>query len=208
MFKDKKMLTVVIVIAILFQLVILGVLFLGKGGNSKSESEENQASNSQTNGVQQSTNSRNTIEINPASVTALSNLPPSYGLSFHPALTIDNDLSTWWSPYGQYQGQWIQFNFNQPTKIYAMKILNGSHYANFTYNGVSFGNLYTQNSVITKIRLDFSDGKYAELDLKVFDGMQTVEFPEVTTSFVKLTPLIVSPGSRWPDVCISEVKFL
>jgi|APTNR8051073442_1049403.scaffolds.fasta_scaffold02412_7 hypothetical protein len=150
---------------------------------------------------------KNTVDINPSYATASSTLPPSYGLSYSPSQAIDNDLSTWWSPNIQYSDHWIKFNFNTPTKIHAIKILNGSHYSNFYYQGVNYGNLYTKNAIITRARLEFSDGTKVTVNFEIYDRMQTVEFPEVTTSFVKLTPVTIDPGSEWPDICISEVKF-
>ena len=149
---------------------------------------------------------KNTVEINPAYAIANSTFPSSFGLSYSPSNAIDNDLSTWWSPNSPYH--WIKFNFNSPTKIHAIKILNGSHYSNFIYQGVNYGNLYTKNAIITRASLEFSDGTRITVNFEIYDGMQTVEFPEVTTTFVKLTPVVVHPGSEWPEVCISEVKFL
>lgn len=149
---------------------------------------------------------KNTVDINPAYATANSTFPSSFGLSYSPSNAIDYDLSTWWSPNSPYH--WIKFIFNTPTKIHAIKILNGSHYLNFTYQGVSYGDLYTKNAIITRAILEFSDGTRVTVNFEIYDGMQTVEFPEVTTTFVKLTPVDFHHGSEWPEVCISEVKFL
>ncbi|MBN8545902.1 MAG: hypothetical protein J0L60_07185 [Ignavibacteria bacterium] len=61
---------------------------------------------------------------------------------------------------------------------------------------------------MTGATIEFSDGSRRDITLKVFDGMQTIEFPEVLTSSVKLICRGVKPGERWQDVCISEFKAL
>ncbi len=74
--------------------------------------------------------------------------------------------------------------------------------------GVYFGDLYYQNAILTEATLEFSDGTRREINLRVYDGMQTIEFPEVLTSSVKIICRGVKPGERWQDVCISEFRAL
>ncbi len=150
---------------------------------------------------------KNTIDISPDYASASSSLQSGYGLTYNYQNAFDGDKQTWWSPKGNYYDQWIQFNFYSPKTIHSIKILNGSHYPSFYYNGVYYGDLYTQNNILTGVRLEFSDSRSISINLAVYDGMQTVEFPECTTTFVKVYLQRVIPGRKWKDVCISEVKF-
>jgi hypothetical protein len=151
---------------------------------------------------------KNTVEITPVSATVSSTLPTSGGYSYYAEKSFDGNYFSWWSPNGDnYQGQWIQFNLDQPRKIYAIRILNGAHYPHFGTGGTDI-DLYYMNAILTSATLEFSDGSRTNIEMKVYDGMQTIEFPAVTTSWVKMILTGAVPGKKWQDVSIAEVKFL
>ncbi len=158
--------------------------------------------------VSGNTSTLSKVDITPVSVFASSTLPTAYNFTYYPEMTIDGNNYTWWSPANQtYTNEWIQFNFGQSTRLHAIKILNGSHYPNFIFRGVNYGDLYYLNHILTSARLEFSNGNSIRIEMSAIDGLQTIEFPECTTTFVRLYPERVIQGHKWKDVCISEVKF-
>lgn len=150
----------------------------------------------------------NTSAKNPAAwITASSYLSPSYGLSYHPTLIADEDPFTWWSPKSGDAYPWIQVNFNRVVWINTVVIWNGSHYPNFSYNGKYYGNLFYMNRRVIRARLEFSNGVSYLVNFNDIDYYQTCYFPDVATSYVRVVPVYFLPGSKWQDICISELSF-
>ncbi len=191
--------TIMILLSIIIVLLVaaLGIVFL-KGGIPGGR-EDVGADASQKAEI---------IEMLPVTVNVSSTLPDSYGFSYTAEKSFDGNEFTWWTPNGDYYGQWINYHFGQPQKLCGIKILNGSHYPNFSNGGYNYGDLYYQNAILTEAVLEFSDGSKRNITLKVYDGMQTIEFPEVVTSSVKFVCKGIVPGQRWQDVCISEFRGL
>lgn len=202
--KSNKIIIVLLSITVVLMLVIAGILLV-KGVPEKSSSSSIEGSETEN---QNSANKNPLIEVFPASAYASSVLPASYGFQYPPELSFDDNPFTWWSPYGTYHGQWITYVLPGPMKVSGIQIWNGSHYPNFSNGGVYYGDLYYQNAILTSATLEFSDGSRRNVNFKIYDGMQSVEFtPEVTTQ-IKMICTGVSPGQRWQDVCISEFRVM
>jgi len=197
---NKTIISLLALLILLLAVLITVILVRDVNFNKATRKTENVASDS--------TNQKSVVEIVPVSSSASSTDLPNYGFTYPPEASYDNDWFTWWTPRGRYEGEWIKYNFDKPRTIRAIKILNGSHWPECTSGGVYYGDLYYHNAILTAATLEFSDGKMVNLKLKIFDGMQTVEFPAVKTSFVRLICREIFPGKTWQDVCISEVKFL
>lgn len=198
--KNNKIIVALLSVAVILLLVIVGVLIIkGVPGNSAKSVEEEKAAK---------VNNQPFVEVVPASAYASSVLPASYGFRYPPEYSFDNDPFTWWSPSGTYHGQWITYSLPRPMEVNGISIWNGSHYPNFSNGGYYFGDLYYQNAILTSATLEFSDGTRREVLFKIYDGMQTVNFPPVVTTHVKMLCTGVSPGQRWQDVCISEFRVM
>lgn len=195
----KKNQTIIILLSItIFLLVTVLVLFFVKGGFPVKKGFE----------AKDSGKGEQPVEMVPVGANVSSTLPASYGFSYPAEKSFDGNEFSWWSPEDSRPGQWIEYHLGQPQRLTGIKILNGAHYPNYSNGGVYFGDLYYQNAILTEATLEFSDGTRREINLRVYDGMQTIEFPEVLTSSVKIICRGVKPGERWQDVCISEFRAL
>ncbi|MCQ2251782.1 MAG: hypothetical protein MJZ66_11830, partial [Bacteroidales bacterium] len=103
-------------------------------------------------------------------------------------------------------GEWLLYkfetNFQRVTTIY---IANG-----FVLNNATYQN----NARAKKIRLDYNGKPYAILELEDVCGIQTFDVgtlgadPELKKPFsLKFTILEAYPGTKYQDLCISEIWF-
>ncbi len=197
MAKNNQTIIVLLVVTIVLLAVALGIVII-KGGFLASKAGE----------VKDTSLTAQLTDLVPVSANVSSTLPASYGFVYTPDKSFDGNDFTWWSPNGEYYGQWIDYQLGQTQKVRGIKILNGSHYPEFSNGGEYFGDLYYQNAILTEAILQFSDGSTRNVSFRVFDGLQTIEFPEVSTSSIKIVFKGVVPGKRWQDVCISEFRAL
>jgi hypothetical protein len=137
-------------------------------------------------------------------VSASSTMSPSSGITYYTENVLDDDLLTWWSPAAKDRNNcWLKIYFKNNVKISFMQIHAGSHYPYFK----NLGNLYPKNLRVKKAILEFSDGSNLLVNLKDVDDIQRVYFPEKITNFVKIKPVEYYPSLKWPDPCISFLKF-
>jgi serine/threonine protein kinase len=138
------------------------------------------------------------------SVNASSSMSPSYGYNYDPYNTIDQNISTWWSPSKSLgKDVWINYSFNQLKSISGILIHAGSHFPNFK----NIGNLYWLNLRISKARVVFSNGYKEIIYLDDIDDMQKISFNKpVTCEGFRLELLNYYPSNKWNDYCISELS--
>lgn len=133
-------------------------------------------------------------------ITASSQLKSAEG-AYKPELVQDFKNETAWveGSEGDGIGEWIKLESNYLNFVSRIKILNGYRKSEYLYN---------VNNVPTKVKIEFSDGTtlYRELE-DYFEAQNIINLDkEILTSYIKITILKVSKGSKYSDTCISEIK--
>jgi VWFA-related protein len=96
-------------------------------------------------------------------------------------------------------GEWVQFGFDAPKTLKALKIIAGY---------TKTPNVYGANNRVKTLKLVFSDGESQTVDLADQYGFQRILIDrERPTRFVKLVIMDVYKGSSYDDTCVSEVEF-
>jgi hypothetical protein len=137
----------------------------------------------------------------PASVTATSVLEPD--VAYQPANLFDSRYDFAWSINGKTsrgKGESVEIKFSQPQNLSAMMIWNGYQRSEVHFKA---------NGRVAKIGV--SDGTNSS-SYSIADkmGSQRIVFtsPFKNVSLLKLTITEVIPGAKYPDVLISELRFL
>lgn len=114
---------------------------------------------------------------------------------------VDGKDSTCWAEgvEGPGTAEWIQFGFDTPKMLKALKIIAG-----YTKTPA----VYQANNRVKKLMLVFSDGESQTVNLADQYGFQRILIDrDKPTRFVKLVIMEVYKGSRYDDTCISEIEF-
>jgi hypothetical protein len=137
----------------------------------------------------------------PASVTATSVLEPA--VAYQPAHLFDSRYDFAWSTNGQTskgKSESVEIKFSQPQSLSAMMIWNGYQRSEVHFKA---------NGRVAKVAV--SDGANSSA-FPVADQMggQRIVFdkPFKNVSSLKLTIVEVIPGAKYPDVLISELRFI
>jgi hypothetical protein len=119
--------------------------------------------------------------------------------NFSPNNIYDDDLGTWWSPSNSTDDNtWVEFELGGNYNIGSMRILNGSH-----------GQYYNENSVITQLEVEFSDGSSELINLEVVDEIQNINFQKIyKANRIKCSVKNRRVGNQWDDICISHMRFI
>ncbi len=144
----------------------------------------------------------------PSEVTASSHLAQQGKYTYKGECAHDFTMRTPWCEGvdGNGIGEWLLYkfdtNFQRVTTVY---IANG-----FVLNNATYQN----NARAKKIRLDYNGKPYAILELEDVCGIQTFDVgtlgadPELKKPFsLKFTILEAYPGTKYQDLCISEIWF-
>ncbi len=121
---------------------------------------------------------------------------------FAPERAFDGDPSTAWSEstVGPGQGAWLAAHFDRAPRIQRVRILTG-----YDHVSPNHGDLFAANSHLRRVRLTF-DGGHAE-EREVGEDQRTIDIDvDVRARTVRVEALDVYPGTRWADLCISEVS--
>jgi hypothetical protein len=127
---------------------------------------------------------------------------------YHPIKIDDGDSSTCWveGADGDGEGEWVEFQWDYPKDIIAMKILPG-----FAQDET----FWSENGRPKRITVECfnNDNCILEIPLEIEDMMKVQAFylnPEAVCdcSKVRITIDEVYPGDKYEDTCISEVEFL
>lgn len=126
------------------------------------------------------------------------------GRERHPAVAaFDGDIGTAWNDgaEGDGRGQWIEAQFDQPQSIAGFRISLG--FDRISRHG---HDLFNENARIRTLRV-VADGR--ELGVwGAFDGQRDLVVARRATARVfRFEAVDVFPGSRFQDVCVSEVAF-
>jgi len=137
----------------------------------------------------------------PASVTATSVLEPK--VAYQPANLFDSRYDFAWSINGQTskgKGESVEIKFSQPQTLAAMMLWNGYQRSDVHFKA---------SGRVAKIAV--SDGTTSN-SFAVADrmGSQRIAFPAPfkNASSLKLTIEDVFPGAKYPDVLLSELRFI
>lgn len=153
------------------------------------------------------------LRIGSASATSYLGTTAKDGQTYEPAHIIDGDYATAWIE-GKDDlgiGESITLDFGKTERITRMLLYNG--FLNSKYR-------YEINGKVTKALIEFDSGTSETVDVNVMEtsGYQ-IPFVEaemnptelvfstpITASNVKITILDAVPGTKYTDVCISEVE--
>ncbi len=139
--------------------------------------------------------------LQPKATQASSSIGPAYGLTFAPANATDGDLTTSWQPK-KATGAWLELGFTGPVTLTAVRVGNG-----FQRSDAKLGDLFELNGRLKRATVSFSSGAPVTLDFGASArGLLTFPLPGVVTNRLRLTVDEVHPGSRWPDLAVSELE--
>ncbi|MDU8928536.1 discoidin domain-containing protein [Alisedimentitalea sp. MJ-SS2] len=131
-------------------------------------------------------------------ICASSTLAGQSGNSYDPANMYDDDPATAWveAAANDGAGQWVEFIFDGMMRFQTFYIQAG-----YTKND----SLHKNNARPRDIRV-FANGEFIEA-IRLADSMQmqTIRLSEpVTAANLRLDVVTSYPGSKWPDMAISE----
>jgi serine/threonine protein kinase len=119
-----------------------------------------------------------------------------------PERAFDGDPMTAWNENdrGPGDGSWLSATFASTVPIARLTISTG-----YTAFHPRDGDLFIQNSRLRRVRVRFDDG--TTVDRSVPDGQRelVIDGLSVRSRTVRIEALSVWPGTRWADLCISEV---
>jgi hypothetical protein len=137
----------------------------------------------------------------PASVAATSILEPQ--VAYQPANLFDSRYDFAWSTNGQTskgKGESVEVKFSRPQNVSAMMVWNGYQRSETHFKA---------NGRVTTVAV--SDGtSSSRVSLADKMGSQRVQFGSSfkNVSSLKLTIEEIAPGAKYPDVLISELRFI
>jgi hypothetical protein len=137
----------------------------------------------------------------PASVTATSVLDPA--VAYQPANLFDSRYDYAWSTNGKVtsgKGESVEIKFSQPQNLTGMIVWNGYQRSEEHFK---------TNGRVAKMSISSTQGSET-LDLSDKMGGQTLAFsvPLKEVPSVKLTIEEITPGTKYPDVLLSELRFI
>lgn len=138
-------------------------------------------------------------------IVASSYLPDWRGYSFRPELAFDGRLDTSWQPQRPGVGAWIRIEFRRQVVVEGLDVANGFQRED------ALGDLFVQNARVARAHVKLCGHEDEPIAL-AFDpdrrGFSRFTFPATTTDCLTLVVDEISPGTRWPDVAISEIRVL
>jgi hypothetical protein len=173
-----------------------GLLFAAfKVSNSNSNNSVNAASlNSGSGGSR-------VQELDPRSITASasSEHAPDRGITYSPRNTLDGNENTAWNSSGSGQGDWLRYEFDRPSRIRAMEIVNG--YAKDP-------EIFKRNNRLRVVRIVTDDGSFTRTLRDTLDS-QRVTGPFRVTQFVRIEiqSLYQGTDSTIRNAAVTEVSF-
>lgn len=139
--------------------------------------------------------------ITPASISASSLW--IRGRERHPGEhAFDGTDNTAWNEGtpGPGTGEWIQANFNERQRIRTLRMKTGWDHVTAHQE-----DLFAANSHFQRIRLEFDDGQSVRAEVRNDQREYTFTGLDHVSSSVRIVAEAVYPGTRWQDLCISEV---
>ena len=122
-----------------------------------------------------------------------------------PLRAFDGDPTTAWNEneHGAGAGSWIAASFDAPVTITQVRLTTG-----WDYTSPRRGDLFPLNSHLRRVRITFDGHRPVERDVDVDQRSVVVENLNIRASTVRIAAVDVWRGTRWADLCISEVEIL
>jgi hypothetical protein len=117
---------------------------------------------------------------------------------------VDGKLSTAWnSQTGELAGAWISVRLPADARVTSVKLTAG-----FTHKDKRFGDLFTQNPRIKKVRISQGGRVLAEKALDVENrGLQTIPVAIAGGDFeVRVIDVVPGKKKNWRETCVSELE--
>lgn len=138
-----------------------------------------------------------TPKIVNGSVQASSTLSPERSYNIYKI--FDSKLEDGWSSDKKMTGDVIEFNFDEPQTIKAIKLWNGYQRSEVHYKA---------NSRVKTLKLEGDNGYEATITIKDKLGDQIVNLPKpFEGKYLKMTVFDSYPGTVYKDLVISEMRF-
>ncbi|MFI5296938.1 MAG: NADase-type glycan-binding domain-containing protein [Polyangiales bacterium] len=144
------------------------------------------------------------VQLRPSRSTASSYLHDA--TQSHPASdAFDGKLYTAWneSAAGPGKGEWIEASFSHPQHVRKIHLYTG-----FEHNDKQFGDLWNMNAHLKTVRVVFDGGTSVTRDIGATEHEITIEGLDVVATTVRFVADDVWPGTKWEDLCISEIDIL
>lgn len=136
--------------------------------------------------------------------SASSALKPSNVGNYNASNAIDGDPNTPWveGAQGLGVGEWLKLEFSQASTVSSIRIINGYNYT----SSDNVGDRFYKNGRVKTATLEFSDGSRKKIQLKDNNKWQTFNLGGIETSSIRLVIDAAYKGTKWDDVCISEIE--
>ena len=132
-------------------------------------------------------------------VRASSTLPDSGGRSYDPCQLLDGNTSTPWNSAKDDQLARLSFTFAQRADLQAVEVVNG-HARSQT--------IFEQNSSVRRLAIKGDTFSLPAVELTDDRELQRLEEGFGRTAAVVLDIEDIRPGSKFPEVALSEVRFI
>jgi hypothetical protein len=182
---------------------LLGVGFVGAGvlgvGGENGTPEGSTTSNEQPSVITTPTLPASDRLITSVSATATSTLAPQGGFSYGVRNLLDNDQTTAWceGANGNGIGVSVTFPFSAPILLRRIDVING-------YNKED---RYKANARVQNVEVAATKARQLAT-LKDTSGVQRLPVPDSATTFVKLTIKSAYAGTRFTDLCLTDIQFI
>lgn len=128
------------------------------------------------------------------------------GKVFLPNHLVDGDLGTAWnSRAGNLVGAWIEAELPKKVTVRAVSLTAG-----FSGKHAKYGDVFSKNHRITRVRLSHQGKRIADFPLNPANrALQRLTLPRpVVGGRLRITVLAVLPGSKraWRELCVSELR--
>lgn len=124
---------------------------------------------------------------------------------YSPMRMFDGNWRTAWIEglEGDGIGEWIEVEFSEAMHIKKIFVLTGFHKTH-----ADFGDLFTLNSRLKKVVIEFDEGQEIEVNFLDTKEPQMIDLGDgVVSSTFRLTIKEAYSGAEWDDLCISEIMF-
>lgn len=144
----------------------------------------------------------NTAQLTPSSFSA-SSFIGNRRRQHAPERAFDGDPATAWNENesGPGDGSWIAATFSGVVTVRRVTLTTG-----FDASSPRHGDLFPLNSHLRRVRISFDGGHAVERDVAEDQRALVLDGLNVRTRTLRIEALSVWPGSRWADLCISEVN--
>jgi RNA polymerase subunit RPABC4/transcription elongation factor Spt4 len=196
---------VILVVLLAIAMVLIGVIFAVSRGGDKGTSGGGAATGTPpASRTPASTAATELTRVDPGSIQAQasSELPPAGDLTYGIGNTLDGNTQTAWNSNGAQVGtgvgQVLSYRFADRVHLRRIELVNG-----YAKSDRVFG----QNARINAVAITTDSGTI-EVSLADSRQSQTVEQDFGVTRGVSLRVLSVYPGSKYPDLGLTEIAFL